>query len=120
MNNVYNQKEQKLHAQRQYPFERFASVRSYTGFDFLKRDPSWLIYIADINGQFNLWRQPSRLSSDGEQYASYQLTNFIDDTVRHVFPSPVDNSIISLQIIWELKTFKFTKLKIRLTLGQSR
>ena len=23
-----------------------------------------------------------------------QLTNFIDDAVRHVFPSPVDNSII--------------------------
>jgi dienelactone hydrolase len=91
MNKVYNQKEQ---AQRRYPFERFASVRSYTGFDFLKNDPSWLIYIADTNGQFNVWRQRSSLSSDGEAYASYQLTNFIDDTVRHIFPSPIDNSII--------------------------
>jgi dipeptidyl aminopeptidase/acylaminoacyl peptidase len=91
MNNVYNQKEQ---AQRRYPFERFASVRSYTGFDFLKKDPSWLIYIADTNGQFNLWRQRSRLSSEGEPYASYQLTNFIDYAVRHIFPSPIDNSII--------------------------
>jgi hypothetical protein len=34
------------------------------------------------------------VSSDGEAYASYQLTNFIDDAVRHIFPSPVDNSII--------------------------
>jgi Tol biopolymer transport system component/dienelactone hydrolase len=93
MNNVYNQREQ-LQAQRRYPFERFASVRSYTGFDFLKKDPSWLIYIVDINGQFNIWRQRSSLSSDGEPYASYQLTNFIDDPVRHVFTSPVDNSII--------------------------
>ncbi len=37
MNNGYNKKEQQLQAQRQYPFERFASVRSYTGFDFLKK-----------------------------------------------------------------------------------
>ena len=74
MNKVYNQKEQ---AQRRYPFERFASVRSYTGFDFLKEDPSWLIYIADTNGQFNVWRQRSSLSSDGKAYASYQLTNLL-------------------------------------------
>jgi dipeptidyl aminopeptidase/acylaminoacyl peptidase len=91
MNKVYNQKEQ---ARRLYPFKRFASVRSYTGFDFLKNDPSWLIYIADTNGQFNIWRQRSSLSSDDEAYASYQLTNFIDDTVRHIFPSPINNSII--------------------------
>jgi hypothetical protein len=25
-----------------YPFERFASVTSYTGFDFLTNDPSWI------------------------------------------------------------------------------
>jgi len=80
--------------QGRYPFERFASVRSYTGFDFLKKDPSWIIYIADTSGQFNIWRQRSNLSSDGEPCASYQLTNFIDDAVRHVFPSPVDNSVI--------------------------
>ena len=80
--------------QGRYPFERFASVRSYTGFDFLKKDPSWIIYIADTSGQFNIWRQRSNLSSDGEPCASYQLTNFIDDAVRHVFPSPIDNSVI--------------------------
>jgi dipeptidyl aminopeptidase/acylaminoacyl peptidase len=91
MNEVYKNKQLQ---QRPYPFERLASVRSYTGFDFLKKDPSWLIYIADTNGQFNVWRQRSSLSSNGEPYASYQLTNFIDDAVRHIFPSPVDNSII--------------------------
>ena len=80
--------------QGRYPFERFASVRSYTGFDFLNTDPSWIIYIADTNGQFNVWRQRSTLGSDGEPYASYQLTNFIEEAVRHIFPSPVDNSII--------------------------
>ena len=62
-----------------YPFERFASVTSYTGFDFLTNDPSWIIYIADTNGQFNLWRQRSTLSSEGEP--SYRLTNFIDEAV---------------------------------------
>lgn len=91
MNRVdYKQQQQ----QGRYPFERFASVRIYTGFDFLKVDPSWIIYLADTNGQFNVWRQRSALSSDGEPHASYQLTNFIDDAVRHVFPSPVDNSIV--------------------------
>jgi hypothetical protein len=34
------------------------------------------------------------LGSDGEPYSSYQLTNFIDEAVRCLFPSPVDNSII--------------------------
>ena len=77
-----------------YPFERFAAVTSYTGFDFLTKDPSWIIYIADTNGQFNLWRQRSTLGAEGEPYSSYRLTNFIDEAVRHVFPSPVDDSII--------------------------
>jgi hypothetical protein len=94
MNKGYNSKQQRQEPQRLYPFERFASVRSYTGFDFVKKDPSWLIYIADTNGQFNIWRQRSSLSFDGEPYASYQLTNFIDEAVRHVFPSPLDSSVI--------------------------
>jgi hypothetical protein len=111
MNNIYNHNEQQLQAQRQYPFERFASVRSYTGFDFLKKDPSWLIYIADTNGQFNVWRQRSNLSFDGERYASYQLTNFIDDTVRHVFPSPVDNSIIFFADHQGTENFQIYKIK---------
>ena len=83
--------------QSEYPFDRFASIRRYSSFDFLKKDPSWIIYIADTNGQFNLWRQRCTLiQEDGgsEPYASYQLTNFIDDAVRNAFTSPVDNSII--------------------------
>jgi len=91
--NIYNNKSQCQQHVR-YPFERFASVTSYIGFDFLTTDPSWMIYIADTNGQFNLWRQRSTLSSELEPYASYRLTNFIDEAVRHIFPSPVDNSII--------------------------
>jgi hypothetical protein len=31
---------------------------------------------------------------NGEQYASYQLTSFIDEAIRHAFPSPKDNSMI--------------------------
>ena len=77
-----------------YPFERFASIRRYSNFDFFHKDPSWILYIADINGQFNLWRQRSCLSSEGEPYASYQLTNFIDYSIRNVFSSPVDNGVI--------------------------
>ena len=55
---------------KQYLFDRFAAIRRYTGFDFLKRRellPSsspWIIYIADTNGQFNLWRQRSSLSQE--------------------------------------------------------
>ena len=29
-----------------------------------------------------------------EPYASYQLTNFVDDAVRNAFTSPIDNRII--------------------------
>ena len=93
-NRVNDRQQYQAQQQRSFPFERFASVRSYTGFDFLKNDPSWMIYIADTNGQFNVWRQRSTLSSDGEPYTSYQLTNFIDEAVRRVFASPIDNSII--------------------------
>jgi dipeptidyl aminopeptidase/acylaminoacyl peptidase len=80
--------------QQQYPFERFASIIRYTGFDFLNINPKWMIYISDANGQFNLWRQRSTLSPDGEQYAPNQITHFIDESVRHVFSSPKDNSLI--------------------------
>ncbi|MEJ7642669.1 MAG: prolyl oligopeptidase family serine peptidase [Candidatus Nitrosocosmicus sp.] len=90
MMNNFNKRQQ----QQQYPFERFAAIRRFTGFDFLKTNPFWMLYIADTNGQFNLWRQRSTLSPDGEQYAAYQLTHFIDESVRHVFSSPVDNSVI--------------------------
>jgi len=97
--NIYNNKPQCQQHVR-YPFERFASVTSYIGFDFLTTDPSWMIYIADTNGQFNLWRQRSTLSSEREPYASYRLTNFIDEAVRHIFPSPVDDSIIFFADHW--------------------
>ena len=44
------------HKQLQYPYDRFASIRRYTSFDFLKQDPSHIIYVADTSGQLNLWR----------------------------------------------------------------
>ncbi len=80
----------------QYPFERFASIRRYVHFEFFKQDPSQIIYVADTNGQFNLWRQRYTLSPEysGEPYGSYQLTNFIDSSVRHAFSSPIDSSCI--------------------------
>jgi dipeptidyl aminopeptidase/acylaminoacyl peptidase len=77
-----------------FPFERFASIRRYTTFDFLKRDGSWIVYSADITGQFNLWRQRSFLGHEGQPYAPHQLTNFTEQVVRAAFPSPIDNSII--------------------------
>jgi len=77
-----------------YPFERFASIRRYTSFNFLARDPSWIIYIADTNSQFNLWRQRSHLSYEGEPYAPNQLTSFVDDSVRAVFTSPTDDVVV--------------------------
>ncbi len=89
-NNDKQQKKQK----KQYPFERFASIRRYTDFDFFKKDHSWILCISDTNGQFNLWRHHSNVTSYGEQCSSYPLTNFIDDSVRHVFSSPVNNSVI--------------------------
>src|ERR687883_340463 len=77
----------------QYPFERFASIRRYLTFDFLKQDPSSIIYVADTSGQFNVWRQRSYLGADGEPYYPHQLTSFVDESVVALFPSPADNSI---------------------------
>jgi dipeptidyl aminopeptidase/acylaminoacyl peptidase len=77
----------------QLPFERFASSIRYTNFDFFKKDNDWIMYISDINGQFNLWRYNSNLTYEG-QCSTYPLTNFIDHSIRHFFSSPADNSLI--------------------------
>ena len=77
----------------QIPFERFASSIRYTDFDFFKKDNDWIMYISDINGQFNLWRYNSNLTYEG-QCSPYPLTNFIDHSLRHFFSSPADNSLI--------------------------
>ena len=77
---------------KQYPFERFASVRRYIDFDF--KNPSWMLCVSDTNGQFNLWRQSYALALEESQCSSYSLTNFVDNSVRRVFSSPADNSAI--------------------------
>jgi dipeptidyl aminopeptidase/acylaminoacyl peptidase len=77
----------------QLPFERFASSIRYTDFDFFKKDNDWIMYISDINGQFNIWRYNSNLTYEG-QCSPYPLTNFIDHSIRHFFSSPADNSLI--------------------------
>jgi len=78
---------------RAWPFERFAAIRRFTGFDFL-RDSSWMVYVSDMSGQFNLWRQRTELSPSGEAYAPRQLTSFVDDAVRAAFTSPVDSRVV--------------------------
>ena len=99
------------HKQLQYPFDRFASIRRYTSFDFLKQDPSQIIYVADTSGQFNLWRQKIISSEhNGEPYASYQLTNFIDDSVRHIFSSPIDNSLVFFADYQGTENFQIYKI----------
>jgi len=79
-----------------YPYERFAFIRRFTHFEFLPRDPSSLIYISDINGQYNLWLQKAIILSNGDLYEPRQLTNFIDESVKAVFASPVDDNIVFL------------------------
>src|SRR5918995_314562 len=99
------------HKQLQYPFDRFASIRRYTSFDFLKQDLSQIIYVADTSGQFNLWRQKILSPEhDGEPYASYQLTNFIDDSVRHIFSSPIDNSLVFFADYQGTENFQIYKI----------
>ncbi len=92
MVNSISSKQQKQ--KQQYPFERFAAIRRYTDFDFLKKEPDWILYVSDTNGQFNLWRHSSTFTSNDGQYSSYPLTNFIDHSIRHIFSSPINNSVI--------------------------
>jgi dipeptidyl aminopeptidase/acylaminoacyl peptidase len=89
---AHSDRNNKNKQKKQYPFERFASVRRYIDFDF--KNPSWMLYVSDTNGQFNLWRQSFDLNFDGYQCSSYPLTNFVDNSVRRVFSSPVDNSVV--------------------------
>jgi dipeptidyl aminopeptidase/acylaminoacyl peptidase len=78
----------------QYSFECFSSIRRYSTFDFLNIDPSWMIYITDISGQYNLWRQRAYVDSHEEGNRPHQLTNFVDESVSVAFPSPVDSGVI--------------------------
>ncbi len=92
---AYSDRNKKNKQKTQYPFERFASIRRYIDFDF--KNPSWMLHVSDTNGQFNLWRQSYALTiegSQGSQCSSYPLTNFVDNSVRRVFSSPMDNSAI--------------------------
>lgn len=75
------------------PFERFAAVRRYTGLDFL-RNPDLFTYIADTNGQLNLWLGSSRLTETGRVAEHEQLTAFTDYSVRSVYASPVSDELV--------------------------
>jgi dipeptidyl aminopeptidase/acylaminoacyl peptidase len=76
---------------KKYPYERFIAFRRYYSFDFL-RDSDWVAYICDASGQFNIWKQRSYVGDDA--YYAYQLTNFIDDVVRELYTSKVDDTIV--------------------------
>jgi dipeptidyl aminopeptidase/acylaminoacyl peptidase len=72
-------------SERRYPFERFAAIRRFMGFDFLG-DGSHIIYSTNISGQFNLWAQPLT----GRHGCPVQLTAFEERVVRSVFASRQD------------------------------
>ena len=95
----------------QFPFERFASTNRYTDFDFLKKDNDWIMYISDINGQFNLWRYNSNLTYEG-QCSPYPLTNFIDHSIRHFFILRQITVESFLLIIKGMKISRYIKLMI--------
>ena len=77
--------------EREYSYERFAAIRRYGSFGFLS-DCDWIIYVCDASGQFNIWRQRSCVGEDAFQPC--QLTSFLDDTVRKLYTSKVDDAII--------------------------
>jgi hypothetical protein len=90
----HNRTEGKKH-KKQYPFERFASIRRFADFDFMQKNNDWILTISDTNGQFNLFRDHYNINTKGEQQcSSYPLTNFVDNSVRRVFSSPTDNGAI--------------------------
>lgn len=74
-----------------YPYERFAAIRRYVDFGFL-RDSDWMVYVCDTSGQFNIWKQKSDVHDDA--FHAYQLTNFLDDVVRKIYTSKVDDAIV--------------------------
>jgi dipeptidyl aminopeptidase/acylaminoacyl peptidase len=47
---------------------------------------------------------------NGGPYASYQLTNFIDDSVRHIFSSPIDTSLVFFADYQGTENFQIYKI----------
>jgi hypothetical protein len=43
-------------------------------------------------------------------YTSYQLTNFIHDSVRHIFSSPIDNSLVFFADYQGTENFQIYKI----------
>jgi dipeptidyl aminopeptidase/acylaminoacyl peptidase len=75
-------------AGKQYTFEQFAAVRRY-GFSLdLSPDGSEVVYIANISGQYNLWKQPI----DGGY--PLQLTFYTEQAVRQVAWSPDGQTLL--------------------------
>ena len=64
------------------PFERFAQHWNFRDLAWLR--PYELVYIADLTGQLNIWRQ--RVGTRGEPGPAWPMTAFTDRSVRVAIP----------------------------------
>jgi dipeptidyl aminopeptidase/acylaminoacyl peptidase len=69
------------------PFEQFMAYRRFSAGLAFTPDAEHVYFVANISGQFNLWR----VSVEGGW--PQQLTAFVDDTVRTMGVSPRDGTI---------------------------
>ena len=71
------------------PYERYAQHWNYPALAWLR--PGELVYVADLTGQPNIWRQ--RVGPRGEPGPAQPMTVFADRSVRVVLPTPDGRSV---------------------------
>ncbi len=76
-----------------FPPERYFAVRRYTGASF-SFDDSYLVCVADTSGQLNLWKLRPYNGPHGERFEHTQLTTYVNESVRAVYPSPVEGRLV--------------------------
>ena len=78
----------------EFTFEQYAAVRRHVGLAF-SPDGQHVAYTNNVSGQFNIWRQPVHLGSDGTIPAPRQLTALEEDVARTVAWSPDGAEILT-------------------------
>ena len=77
-----------------YSFAQFAAVRNHNDLSF-NPDGSWVTYVANTTGQFNIWKQPVRPDAAGRPLAAIQLTALQESSARRAVWSPDGSRILT-------------------------
>jgi dipeptidyl aminopeptidase/acylaminoacyl peptidase len=78
-----------------YEFDQFTAVRNYLDLTF-SPDGKWVAYVTNTSGQFNVWRQPTGTTPDGQPLMPIQLTALVEESARRAVWSPDGKRILTM------------------------